>query len=368
MKKLAVLILSVSLLLGGCSWMDGSYVHITRHQDQGPALQSETLTVSNYTELQQVIMQMVESGTTKGVIFLSEYAQTMAEDGMALIQDRLATSDPLGAYAVEHMEYEIGTNNGKPAIAVEISYRRTPMEIQQIQRVTNMEQATRAIAEAMSRVDTRVVLLIARYEDVDFAQLVNDYAQKHPDIVMEIPQVTTAVYGTDRSRVVDLQFTYQTSRDILRQMRRQVEPVFEAAQLYVSEDATDYQKYAQLYAFLMERFDYRIQSSITPTYSLLHHGVGDSRAFAVTYAAMCRSVGLDCLVMTGTRNGEPRTWNLISLDGNFVHVDLLQCTAQGSFQTHANEEMLGYVWDYSAIPGQYSDPSHTPKLAPVEIN
>lgn len=368
MKKLAVLILSVSLLLGGCSWMDGSYVHITRHQDQGPALQSETLTVSNYTELQQVIMQMVESGTTKGVIFLSEYAQTMAEDGMALIQDRLATSDPLGAYAVEHMEYEIGTNNGKPAIAVEISYRRTPMEIQQIQRVTNMEQATRAIAEAMSRVDTRVVLLIARYEDVDFAQLVNDYAQKHPDIVMEIPQVTTAVYGTDRSRVVDLQFTYQTSRDILRQMRRQVEPVFEAAQLYVSEDATDYQKYAQLYAFLMERFDYRIQSSITPTYSLLHHGVGDSRAFAVTYAAMCRSVGLDCLVMTGTRNGEPWTWNLISLDGNFVHVDLLQCTAQGSFQTHANEEMLGYVWDYSAIPGQYSDPSHTPKLAPVEIN
>lgn len=367
MKKLVLLILSVTLLLGGCGWMDGSYVHITRHQDQGPALQAETLTVSNYTELQQIILQMVESGTSKGVIFLSEYAQTMAEDGMTMLQNRLASSDPLGAYAVEHMEYEIGTNSGKPAIAVEITYRRTPMEIQQIQRVANMEEAAHAIAEALSRVDTRIVLRIARYEDVDFAQLVNDYAQEHPDVVMEVPQVTTAVYGTDSSRVVDLQFAYETSRDTLRHMRRQVEPVFEAAQLYVSEDAAAYQKYTQLYAFLMERFDYRIQSSITPTYSLLHHGVGDSRAFAVTYAAMCRSVGLACLVMTGTRSGEPWTWNLVSLDGKFVHVDLLQCTSLGHFQARGDEEMQGYVWDYSSVPGQDAPSAHASKLRPVEI-
>ncbi len=205
MKKLAVLILAVSLLISGCSWMDGSYVHVTRHQDQGSELQIEALTVSNYSELQQVIMQMVESGTAKGVIFLSEYAQTMAEDGMSMICDRLTSSDPLGSYAVERLEYEIGTNSGKPAIAVDITYRRTPMEIQQVQRVGDIDQATRAIAEALSQVDTGIVLLISRYKDVDFAQLVYDYAQNHPEIVMEIPQVTTAVYGSGESRVVDLQ-------------------------------------------------------------------------------------------------------------------------------------------------------------------
>ncbi len=368
MKKLAVLILAVSLLISGCSWMDGSYVHVTRHQDQGSELQVEALTVSNYSELQQVIMQMVESGTAKGVIFLSEYAQTMAENGMSMICDRLTASDPLGSYAVERLEYEIGTNSGKPAIAVDITYRRTPMEIQQVQRVSDIEQATRAIAEALSQVDTGIVLLISRYKDMDFAQLVYDYAQEHPEIVMEIPQVTTAVYGAGASRVVDLQFTYQTSRDTLRQMRRQVEPVFEAAQLYVSKGALPYQKYAQLYAFLMERFDYRVQSSITPTYSLLHHGVGDSRAFAITYAAMCRSVGLDCFVMTGTRNAEPWTWNLIYLDNHYVHVDLLQCTAYGRFQTHTDGEMLGYVWDYSAVPGKEVSTAETQQQAPIELN
>ena len=45
----------------------------------------------------------------------------------------------------------------------------------------------------------------------------------------------------------------------------------------------------------MERYDYRIETSITPAYSLLRHGVGDSRAFAVVYAAMCQQAGLECL-------------------------------------------------------------------------
>ena len=167
---------------------------------------------------------------------------------------------------------------------------------------------------------------------------------------MEIPKVTVGVYGTGASRVVELNFAYENSRDALQLMRSQVKPVFDAAEMYVSGDAADRQKYSQLYAFLMERFDYKVETSITPAYSLLHHGVGDSRAFATVYAAMCRKAGLECMVVTGTRSGEPWVWNIILDNGSYQHVDLLRCSDQNRFRTVADRDMEGYVWDYSAYP------------------
>ena len=167
---------------------------------------------------------------------------------------------------------------------------------------------------------------------------------------METPQTVEAIYGKGVSRVVELNFTYENSRDDLRHMQSQVRPVFDSAALYVSGEGADSQKFGQLYVFLMERFEYKLETSITPAYSLLRHGVGDSRAFATVYAAMCRMAGLECSIVTGTRQGEPWTWNLVWDNGNPYHVDLLACNAAGAYRELTDIEMQGYVWDFSAYP------------------
>ena len=100
----------------------------------------------------------------------------------------------------------------------------------------------------------------------------------------------------------------------------------------------------------MERATYEIQTSNTPSYSLLHHGVGDSRAFAVVYASMCRRAGLECRIVTGTRNGEPWTWNMVRDGELYFHVDLLRSSLSGGFREYTDGEMGGYVWDYSNYP------------------
>lgn len=350
-QKLCVLLLTMSLLLSGCGWMDGNYIYISDHQEQRPETPTGDLTASSYLELEDILAQMVRNGTSEGLIYLSDYAQNMAESGMFVVSRWLTTKDPVGAYAIESVDYEIGSNSGKPAIAVSITYRHSPTEIQQIRHVKNTQQAEEALGTAMENLKSGIVMLIEEYEAVDFIQMVTDFAQTHPQTVMEIPHVTEAIYGSDKARIVELNFTYRSSRDALKLMRHQVEPVFEAATLYVSEDAPMLQQYAQLYSFLMERFDYRVQPSITPSYSLLHHGVGDSSAFAVVYQAMCRSVGLDCRIITGTRGGSPWTWNLIDLGGHYGHVDLLESNRLGEFHVLNSQEMQGYVWDYSAAPG-----------------
>lgn len=348
--RILYLTVFLCLLLTGCSWFDGSYVHVTPHREQGSSSQGEAVSASNYSQLLSVLEGMVSSGTESGVINVANYDRDMVEVNMTAAVQYVRNRYPVGAYAVEQMEFEVGTNSGKPAIAVNVTYRHSRIEIQRIQKVETMEEAEIIIGEALKAYDAAVVLQVQEFQEMDFSQLVKDFAEEQPESIMETPQVTAGIYGSGTARVVELAFTYQNSRDQLRQMQSQVQPVFDSAALYVSGDGSDNQKYSQLYAFLMERFDYKQETSITPAYSLLRHGVGDSRAFAVVYASMCRRAGLECRIVTGTRNGEPWTWNMVRDGELYFHVDLLRSSLSGGFREYTDGEMGGYVWDYSNYP------------------
>ncbi len=370
MKRIFCLFAALCLLLTGCGWMDGNYVSVTSHEDHSQKNQAGDVSASNYPELLAALQDLISAGKEKGIIYIGEYDQSIVESSTARAVQYTLTNTPLGAYAVEDIQYEFGSNGGQPAIALEITYLHSRMEILQIQKTPDMDSAKTLIQNALVECDASLVLLVETYEYADIAQLVEDYADSNPQSVMEIPQVSVGVYPeSGRSRILELQFSYQNSRDSLRQMRTQVEAIFDAAALYVSSDDTDYVKFSQLYGFLMERFDYKPETSLTPAYSLLRHGVGDSAAFAHVYTAMCRQAGLTCMTVTGTCDGEPRSWNIV-LDGeNYFHVDLLRCSALGGFREFTDDAMDGYVWDYSAYPACLEIPvpdPDTPAETPPE--
>ena len=352
MKRLIAMMAVLCLLLSGCSsWMDGSHVTVRSHQAQISNIQSGSVSASDYIQLQQVMMDLVDAGAESSVINVAEYDPDYLEIGMRRVVDYICDQYPLGAYAVDSLNYEIGTGGGQPAVSVSINYIHGRSAIRQIVRVTHMEPAKDAIYAALESCAEGIVLMVDSYSETDIAQVVEDYTQMNPQAVMELPQVAVGIYpemGT--TRILELKFSYQSSRDVLRQMQTQVKRVFTSAVYYITSDGDQARKYTQLYTFLMERFDYKLETSITPSYSLLIHGVGDSKAFAAIYSAMCRQAELECQIVTGTRNGEPWNWNLICLDGVYYHVDLLRSYEAGSMQLLTDGEMEGYVWDYSAYP------------------
>ena len=65
---------------------------------------------------------------------------------------------------------------------------------------------------------------------------------------------------------------------------------------------------------------------------------------------MCARAGLSALVVSGTRDGESWFWNIIEDDGDYYHVDPAASLMGGDFRELRDEEMEGYVWDYSEYP------------------
>lgn len=352
MKKkawIAAMAVCLCVSLCGCDlWMDGSYHSVKPHVEENAGGSDQTMEVSSYTELRQQLVELVEGGRQSSMIYLSGGSQQLLQSYMEMACQYVTSYNAIGAYAVDEIVYEVGTSGARPAVAIVITYLHSRIEILRMKQVQTMNDAIIMIMSALEACDANVVLKVEQYEKVDFTQLIQDHVDSTPQSCMEMPQVTAVVYpDSGEERVIEISFTYQTSRETLRSMQSAVRQMFASARLYVSADAADWEKYSQLYSFLMGRYDYTVETSITPSYSLLQHGVGDSKAFATVYAAMCRQAGLECEVVTGTRAGEAWCWNVLPIDGGYYHIDLLRCSQENSFQAKTEEEMSGYVWNYS---------------------
>ena len=352
MKKVFIILLTFCLCLGLCgcsSWMDGSYHSVTPHPPEKVDAKQDTVTIDSEDQLMAALTGQIEQGSASTVIYCRNGDEEQLRIAMNAAIQRLSETNGIFAYAVDDILYEIGQRNAQTAISVQITYLHGKQEIETIRQVPDVQAASLWIAKALDACDAGVVLRIEKYSDMDIAQFVQDYVEENPQTCMEMPQVTAMLYpesGTDR--VMELTFTYQTSRDALRNMQDIVQPVFSSAKNYVNAEADRMEQYFQLYSFLMGRDTYTVQTSLTPSYSLLNHGVGDSKAFATVYAAMCRQSGLDCQVVSGTREGMPWCWNVAKIDNQYSYLDLLWCSENGGFQLRTSEQMDNYVWDYSA--------------------
>lgn len=362
MKRWLPVLLTICLFLTGCATVSNRYyVSVTPHTDRQKVDDQGIDWISSYDDLLAELTDMVHDGTQSDVFFVRNYNQGLLNRDISLAQQNIKLNDPVGAYALDHIHFELGVNAGQSTMVVRIDYLHSWSEIAAIQKVRDIESARKAIGSVLSKCSTDLVMYIEDYAETDFEQMAEDYAMDNPDVVMETPKVTAMVYPEEgSSRVVELKFSYQTNRDSLRDMQSVVEHFFDSAEGYVSGDETAYEMYNHLYIMLMQRYNYKLDTSITPTYSLLRHGVGDSKAFATVYSAMCRKVGLECIVVSGTRDGEPWFWNIVCDDGVYYHLDLHRCDQETGYLQREDDEMDGYVWDFSAYPVCGADTEYVP--------
>ncbi len=356
MGKTATIFLCLCLCLALCGcdmWMQGSYAHVTPHKTPDSFDNGERIEASSYQTLYQALCAIVEKGATGATVYYPNENKVTVQDYMESAVRQVCTANPIGSYAVEKITYEVGTKGGVQAVALQIAYDRSLSDIRYINRVADMPDGIALVYDALDKCKPSATFFVENYSQTDFAQLIKNYVDQNPDVCMEMPQVTVTTYPQDGTqRVIEVLFAYENSRDDLRAMQQTVAAVFDSALLSVTQSASGGEKCAQLYRFLALHYNPdTLHTSITPAYSLLHYGVGDSKAYATVYAAMCKKVGVDCSVVVGTKDGKPHYWNAVKEGEGYLFVDFLQCARQDNFSLRTREQMKNYVWDYSAYGG-----------------
>ena len=352
MKQTVALLLMVCLLLSGCGPMlSGSYAMVVPHTEPTNQQNKQVITVSSYEQMRYALVSVIESGGESALLSVNYPLEEMVQGDMDKAIDDICSTNPYAAYAVGDIRYELGANGSSKAVSVQISYLPNRILANRIQKVESVEQVQQIVRKQMDDCAASIVLYTQTKLSVDYVQMVADYAFQYPQKVMEAPEVTVKRYPENAEKqIVELRFSYRTSREELRTMQNKVAPVFASAEQHAAGNRTAREKAERLYSFLMNRYEYDVQTSITPVYSLLLYGVGDSYAFAVVYGAMCRQAEVNCQIVIGTRGGEPWVWNVIELDGVYYHLDLLRCDEEQGFRLRTKDEMKNYVWDYAAYP------------------
>lgn len=348
MKRIFALLLAAAMcMLTGCqSWQAGDYHSVKPHAGNFSETEPiEMSQVKNYQQIRDALTAMAEDSAASCIMGVDQYEGDLQEDVAEAIA-YATQKDPVGAYVFTRVSYRFDRIGNKNVLILEPSYRHSRSDIDAVVRYG--KAVDQKLADALDNFAPSLTLWISGYEDTDFAQVVQVYCDENPDKVMEYPTVRVSVYpDSGASRIVELNFGYTTSRDAMWNMQGAVETIFSSAEGYVSLATDEYTKASRLCSFLTELFDYTQGETLTPAYSLLCQGIGDSKACADVFAAMCRRAGLWCQRVDGTRNGEPWFWNVVQVEGYYTFVDLM---AGGYDQFRGDDQMAGYDWDRDTVP------------------
>ena len=143
-------VLALGVLLSGCSsLMSREYIWTEPYQLPQSPEAGEQVSVSNYLQLQKTLTDMVEAGETYRTVSVANYKSQWLEEDVASAVDALRSSHPIGAYAVDHVDCEMGSIAGELVMVIRIGYRHDRVDVDSIEYVENIDAAKQAVANAL---------------------------------------------------------------------------------------------------------------------------------------------------------------------------------------------------------------------------
>ncbi len=353
MKRLLSVCLLLCVTLCGCArLLPTEDTQIAAHTEpQSTPEDFDALTADSESSLKRAIRQLVQNGVEHGVIRVREYSGDVEAD-LAAAAYQIAREDPLGLYAVDYMTHDCSLIVSFYEIHIDITFRDFATQLDEIPYVSSDAEATKLLHEAMDSYADHLTMYLTYDGTLDYAQLAEQYFEENPSRLMARPDLHATAYpDAGTPRIVELTFSYPASAKELREMEQAVSETVSAASVYVRYRDSELEKARLLYSYLTERFSYTQDESATPIYSLLCEGVATSQSMAQVWQLLCDKTGLECYTVNGLRAGADYSWNIVLLDGEYVHLDLLRDVLEtGALQPRYDEDMGEYYFDASAYP------------------
>lgn len=338
--------------LTGCgSIFDRRYSSVTTHQEQSASEEDASiLRAETYADLVSCVQHFVSMGQPSGTVHVYKYSGDIESDLKKACAE-VRTEDPLGAYALNDIEYSYSRIISYYECTFQFSYRCSVSDIASIVSTYGNGAIRDLIQEKLSNFDASLVIRTSSFyaERASLYTLVQEAYYTSPDTAMGYPDVTISIYpNSGETRIVEFSFTYEWTQTTLRQRSEEVASA--AAALVGQDTAADGTVAWLLYSRLLQQTTYRSDGSAN-VYSALCLGAANSEGIALAYSLLCEQSGITCQLVKGTLDGEPHCWNIITLGDVSWHLDVTRSDPEGAF-LHGDDLMLqaGYSWSQEDYP------------------
>ena len=379
MRKRAVLILialSLMLSMSACvSVFASSYSYVTEYSDDiesvGGASGAE---IKNYSQLKNAINDIVNSGQTAGELSFSGYTGSVRDD-MAAACYEVKTQTPMGAYAVEELNYELNRIVSYYTAEISISYRRSIQEIEAVVMLNGVSSLRSYVTEAVNGHSDKLVLRI-------FSSIVNEEYIKdivssayfnNPLVSAREPYTGVTGYPTEGvNKIYEIELDYGMDANELTELRDKLDSRIDVLCKNVTAKETwrCALELAQALSASFREADSGEGAADTVSGALLE-GRASSMGAALAYKVLCDEMGIECIVVRGrlgTLGTQDHYWNIIGIDGDYYHVDVSRLDSAGAERAFLLDDVRAwgtYMWESDSYPVCDGPLDYTELSAPV---
>ena len=362
----ALLVCALALTgLTGCgSIFDRRYSSVTTHQEQSASDEDASiLRAETYADLVSCVQHFVSMGQRSGTVHVYKYSGDIESD-LEKACAEVRTEDPLGAYALNDIDYSYSRIISYYECTFNFSYRRSVSDIASIVSTYGNGAIRDLIQAKLASFDDSLVIRTSSFytEPSNLYTLVQEAYYTAPGTAMGYPDVSVSIYpDSGETRIVEFTFTYEWTQTTLKQ---RAEEVASAAAALVGQDtAADGTVAWLLYSRLLQQTTYRADGSDT-VYSALCLGSANSEGIALAYSLLCEQAGIPCQLVKGTLNGDPHCWNIITLGEVSWHLDVSRSDPEGAF-LHGDDALAqeGYNWSQEDYPACGNPPETESEVA-----
>ncbi len=171
MKKTLLCALLCALLLSGCTpLLERSYASVTAHTQFSDEADNEAiLRAESYSGLVSALLYLVEQGAENGIVRLYQYTSLTGTASSDVDQACLEVTqqDPLGAYAVDYIKYDVETTASYYQVEVKLAYRVEIEELSSILSVTGSTAVGQELQDLLPEQPEKVLFRIGYFAQSD---------------------------------------------------------------------------------------------------------------------------------------------------------------------------------------------------------
>lgn len=358
-KRLLALTLALCLGLSGCTaLLNREYSSSTPHVEYPVSEKSALLQAENYRGLVNAILYFITEHEESGVVHLT-YAPDLQQvtDDLDAACREVRSEDPLGAYAVEDIQYAAEHFTSYYEVTVSITYARTVEEVAAIVPVAGSSAIRQPVSSAMSAFADKCVFRVS-YFTGDASSLRQMVWQTWLDtpLALDRPTVRVSLYpGSGTSRIIEFALDWPQDTKALAEQSAALEQ--RALQLLERANLSPEELTPEALLTVLRRAAAYDPEGESTAYAVLVEGRGNALGFAQALRLLCQLTDLEATVAEGRRDGQRQFWLIVNTPEGYRHLD--PTLTEPAYATDDAFTEAGYTWDAGRYPScvEYTPPA-----------